>query len=125
MYINGLIDFPASRLFNVTSSSPSLRLKNTAGEWVKIRGSYVYDVRQANMRRAIVDDALYGMASGLFNGVFIDRANWASAGKCVPAGERAEARGGSGGGEERDAGKKGGTWDKATCKVRGGRRGGC
>ena len=65
------------------------------------------------------------MASGLFNGVFIDRANWASAGKCVPAGEGAEARGGGGGGEERDVGKKGGTWDKATCKGRGGRRGGC
>ena len=116
MYINGLIDFPASKLFNVTSSNPSLRLKNTAGEFVHIRGKYVYDVRQADMRQAIVDDALYGMASGLFNGVFIDRANWASAGKCVPAGEGAHERGG-GGDDGKDVGT-GGKWDKATCKVR-------
>ena len=29
------------------------------------------------MRKIFVDAALYGMASGAFNGIFLDRANWA------------------------------------------------
>jgi hypothetical protein len=91
LYINGLINFPASRLFNMTASRPSLFLKNTEGKQVKLVGHTVFDMRQAAMRKLFVDDALYGMDTGAFNGVFIDRANWAE--KCATTNG----------------------WDKATC----------
>ena len=65
MYINGLINFPASRLHAVTNADPSLLLRNAKGEPVDlVGGSGVYDVRNPRMRAAIVEDALYGMASG-------------------------------------------------------------
>eukprot|EP01063_Lacrimia_lanifica_P007132 TRINITY_DN14509_c0_g1_i1.p1 TRINITY_DN14509_c0_g1~~TRINITY_DN14509_c0_g1_i1.p1 ORF type:complete len:392 (+),score=106.63 TRINITY_DN14509_c0_g1_i1:45-1220(+) len=85
MYINGLIDFPASRLRNVTSAHPHLRAKNADGGRVLIKGNPVYDVRQEAMRRAFVADALEGMSTGVFDGVFIDRANWAASSRCPHA----------------------------------------
>jgi hypothetical protein len=63
MYINGLINFPAGRLFNLTSDA--LLLKNSEGKLVKIKGNDVFDMRQPTMRKLFVDDALYGMTSGL------------------------------------------------------------
>ena len=77
MYINGLINFPASRLYAATKADPSLLLKNTKGEPVQLVGkSGVYDVRNPKMRAAFVANAMHGMASGAIDGVFIDRANW-------------------------------------------------
>eukprot|EP00040_Diaphanoeca_grandis_P024380 m.133890 g.133890 ORF g.133890 m.133890 type:complete len:393 (+) comp29705_c0_seq3:210-1388(+) len=84
MYLNGLINFPAfQRLYNATVSDPTLLLHNTNGELITLGPSHnqVFDVRLAKMRQVFVDAALYGMSSGAFNGVFIDRANWAE--KCV------------------------------------------
>eukprot|EP00756_Hemistasia_phaeocysticola_P048082 Hpha_TRINITY_DN22524_c0_g1::TRINITY_DN22524_c0_g1_i1::g.185099::m.185099 len=94
LYINGLIDFPASRLSNVTGRDPSLLLKNGKGESVKLVGHGVFDVRNPAMRKAFVADALYGMATSFFDGVFIDRANWCASGKCA----------------------RSGSWDKETCE---------
>ena len=48
---------------------------------LKIHRNGVFDMTQAAMRKVFVDAALYGMSSGMFNGVFIDRANWAE--KCA------------------------------------------
>lgn len=93
MYINALMNFPNSRLHNLTS--PELLLRNNQSEQVKIRGLTVFDLKQPAMRKIFVDDALYGMASGAFNGVFIDRANWASSGRCHGSA----------------------TWDAPTCKA--------
>ena len=77
MYINGLINFPASRLHAVLHADPSLTLRNTQGRQVNLVGnSGVYDVRNPKMRAAFVANALHGMASGAIDGVFIDRANW-------------------------------------------------
>ena len=85
MYINGLINFPDSSLYNVTLADPSLLLKNTQGEKVDLVDGYgVYDVRNPKMRKAFVDVALHGMASGAINGVFIDRANFCEG--CVTRG---------------------------------------
>lgn len=81
MYINGLINFPASRLFNITKDHPEWLLNTSSGSPAHIRGNTVFDVRVSAMRQAFVADALYGMASQVFNGVFIDRANWAE--KCT------------------------------------------
>ena len=59
MYINGLINFPASRLHAVTEADPSLLLRNTKGERVNLVGkSGVYDVRnpvsaRPSLRRAV------------------------------------------------------------------------
>lgn len=50
-------------------------------------------MRQPKMRKVFVEAALYGMGSGAFNGVFIDRANWAE--KC----------------------SSGQGWDRATCET--------
>lgn len=78
MYLNGLIDFESFyRLHNATAKTPSLLLRNNKGELLRIRGSPVFDVRQPAMRKVFLDAALYGMRSGAFDGVFIDRANWA------------------------------------------------
>ena len=79
MYINGLINFEAQRLYNVTNDS--LLLKNSQGQKVHLKGNTVFDMQQPAMRQLFVDDALYGMSSGFFNGVFIDRANWCE--KCA------------------------------------------
>lgn len=81
MYINGLINFPKGRLYELTSSN--LLLHDSKGEIVHLRGNTVFNVQLSDMRKIFVEDALYGMASGAFNGVFIDRANWASSDKCV------------------------------------------
>ena len=91
-YINGLIDFPASRLRAATRADTSLLLRNTAGVECRIAGNGVYDVRNPKMRAVFVADAMYGMESGAIDGVFIDRANWC---------------------EECSAGRAG--WDKQTC----------
>ena len=70
MYINGLINFPASRLHDVTKADPSLLLKNTKGEPVQLVGeSGVYDVRNPKMRAAFVANAMHGMASGAIDGM--------------------------------------------------------
>jgi len=99
MYINALINFPASRLHNITKMEPELLLRNSVGELVTtVSPDTTFDLRQAAMRKVFVDDALYGMRSGVFNGVFIDRANWASSSKC-------------GGGRELDNGTGGGNVD--------------
>jgi len=92
MYINGLIDFAESRLHAVTKADPSLLLVNTKGERVTLAQMGVYDVRNPKMRAAFVANALYGVASGVIDGVFIDRANWC---------EQCAARGG---------------WDTHTCE---------
>ena len=94
MYLNGLINFPAfQRLHNATVDDPSLLLRDSAGKLVQLVDNYgVFDMRQPKMRDTFVDAAMYGMASGAFNGVFIDRANWAD--KCT------SGRG----------------WDRATCE---------
>ena len=77
MYMNGLINFPASRLHEVTKADPSLLLRNSQGVQVNlVAKSGVYDMRNSKMRQAFVDVALDGMASGAIDGVFIDRANW-------------------------------------------------
>lgn len=83
MYLNGLINFPAfERLHDATVRDPSLLLRNAAGEEVELVDDYgVFDMRQPAMRAAFLGAALYGMASGAFDGVFIDRANWAE--KCT------------------------------------------
>jgi hypothetical protein len=81
MYLNGLINFPEfERLYNATAKNSSLLLHDGSGKLLKIRGNSVLDMQQPLMRKLFVDAALYGMASGVFNGVFIDRANWAQ--KC-------------------------------------------
>jgi hypothetical protein len=93
MYINGLINFPESRLAAVTKADASLLLKNSKGDKVElVDGFGVYDVRNPKMRSAFVADALHGMASGVIDGVFIDRANWCE--------ECTDGRG----------------WDNATCQ---------
>eukprot|EP00041_Stephanoeca_diplocostata_P009471 m.145982 g.145982 ORF g.145982 m.145982 type:complete len:396 (-) comp17754_c0_seq1:33-1220(-) len=91
MYLNGLINFPDfQHLYNATVADPSLLLHDSNGKIVRLGPSKntVFDVRNAGMRKIFVDAALYGMTSGAFNGVFIDRANWAQG--CV-------AKGGGGG----------------------------
>jgi hypothetical protein len=82
MYINGLINFPAGRLHGVVDTS--LLLQKANGKPATLVGNTVFNHQLPAMRKAFVDDALYGMASGVFDGVFIDRANWAASAKCVP-----------------------------------------
>eukprot|EP01065_Artemidia_motanka_P037459 TRINITY_DN4602_c0_g1_i1.p2 TRINITY_DN4602_c0_g1~~TRINITY_DN4602_c0_g1_i1.p2 ORF type:complete len:278 (+),score=98.65 TRINITY_DN4602_c0_g1_i1:370-1203(+) len=79
MYFNGLINFPEfQRLINATDADPSLLLRNTTGGIVNTLGQYTtFDHRNPKMRELFVDDALYGVRSGAFDGVFVDRANWA------------------------------------------------
>jgi hypothetical protein len=78
MYLNGLMNFPKfERLYNHTVANPSLLLHDAKGNLRKINGATVFDMRLPAMRKLFVADAQYGMASGAFNGVFIDRANWA------------------------------------------------
>ena len=76
LYLNGLINFPAFRLYNATP--PSLLLTNSSGERLHLLPNTggVFDVRQAEMRKIFVADTKYAMASGAVDGVFIDRANW-------------------------------------------------
>eukprot|EP00911_Craspedida_sp_UC1_P000508 UC1_evm1s385 len=104
MYLNGLIAFPAfERLYNATArDNPSLLLRggdggeggdsNDGGEKALLRqqpqqlcqlaGHAVFDMRKPEMRRVFLDAVAYGMQSGAFDGVFIDRANWAHSEKC-------------------------------------------
>lgn len=80
MYLNGLINFsPFEHLYSATVADKSLLLHDSDGKLVTLGPEHnnVFDVRQAAMRKVFVDAALYGMASGAFYGVFIDRANWA------------------------------------------------
>lgn len=77
MYLNGLINFPEfHHLYNATKADPSLLLRDSQGNPLHIRSNTVFDVRQEAMRNHFVQAALYGMSSGVFNGVFVDRANW-------------------------------------------------
>ena len=83
MYLNALIDFPEfQHLHNKTVSDPSLLLSDSAGKPIKLRGNRVFDPRSIKTRQLFVNATLYGMRSGVFNGVFIDRADWASSSKC-------------------------------------------
>jgi hypothetical protein len=83
-YLNGLIDFPNfQRLHNHTQSDPALLLKNADGEPVQLvrygRGNTklgTFDMRSEAMRGLFVADAMYGVSSGAFDGVFVDRANF-------------------------------------------------
>jgi hypothetical protein len=83
-YLNGLIDFPNfQRLHNHTQSDPALLLKNADGEPVQLvrygRGDTklgTFDMRSEAMRGLFVADAMYGVSSGAFDGVFVDRANF-------------------------------------------------
>jgi hypothetical protein len=80
-YLNGLINFPAfQRLYNATKADPSLLLHNTAGNRVDTleKAPGTFDMRQEKMRKLFVSDALYAVDSHAFDGVFIDRANYAS-----------------------------------------------
>lgn len=85
-YLNGMINFPNfQRLYNHTQSEPTLLLKNTAGNSVQLvrygpagRWLDTFDMRSEAMRRLFVADAVYGVSSGAFDGVFIDRANFAT-----------------------------------------------
>eukprot|EP00039_Didymoeca_costata_P032832 m.39526 g.39526 ORF g.39526 m.39526 type:complete len:388 (+) comp9564_c0_seq1:31-1194(+) len=83
MYLNGLINFPAFSLKNSTDKDPRLLLRNSEGSLVKLPHTLqltVFDMRNDAMRQLFVDDAVYGVKSGAFDGVFIDRANWAQRG---------------------------------------------
>ena len=80
-YLNGLIDFPAfRRIHNATLANPSLLLHNSSGKRVDIIPTIpgTFDMRHPAMRKLFVDDALHAINSNAFDGVFIDRANFAS-----------------------------------------------
>ena len=86
LYINGMINFANSRLFNATAAAtdPWLLAANLdTGAPLTISGNGVFNASAPPMRALIVADARYGLASGAFDGVFIDRADWASSGKCA------------------------------------------
>ena len=75
--MNGLLDFPTTRLHNVTTADPEkYLLRNQKGQNLVEVGKRLFDVRKKAMRKVFVDDARYGVDSGAFDGVFIDRANW-------------------------------------------------
>jgi len=77
MYMNGLLNFGSTRLHNATMADPdSYLLKNSAGKDIIEKSLRVFDVRKPAMRKLFVKDAQYGIDSGAFDGVFIDRANW-------------------------------------------------
>ena len=80
MYLNGLIDFPAfQRLSGPVGADPSLLLHNAKGELVRTLLPHpTFDHRNPAMRKLFVSDAAYGINSGAFDGVFVDRANYAS-----------------------------------------------
>jgi hypothetical protein len=82
MYLNGLIDFPTfQRLHNATRANRSLLITNAHGVLVETLPPLgTFDMRNSAMRELFVSDAVYGVESGAFDGVFIDRANWASRG---------------------------------------------
>jgi len=82
MYLNGMIDFPEfQRLHNTTVAQPSLLVHNSDGQLAMTLAPYgTFDMRNAAMRQLFVSDAVYGVKSGAFDGVFIDRANWAQRG---------------------------------------------
>ena len=92
MYLNSLIDFPDfQRISNATAADPSLLLRNQNGTLVQLvtyrphtcfqHGQLeklnTFDMRQKRMRQLFIDAAVYGVRSGAFDGVFIDRANYA------------------------------------------------
>lgn len=70
------MNFPQSRLYNVTEADPSLLLVDAHGKPLQISGRGVYDMRIPKMRQAFVANAMHGMQSGVIDGVFIDRANY-------------------------------------------------
>jgi hypothetical protein len=57
MYINGLINFKAQRLYNATQADPSLLLVNTAGQHPTLTPGKdtVFDMRQPAMRKLFVE----------------------------------------------------------------------
>ena len=77
---NALIDFPAfARLHNATVKNASLLLRNTTGGTVLTLPPHAtFDLRVPAMRKVFVADASYVIGSGAFDGVFIDRANFAA-----------------------------------------------
>eukprot|EP00039_Didymoeca_costata_P025346 m.13040 g.13040 ORF g.13040 m.13040 type:complete len:394 (+) comp4777_c0_seq1:241-1422(+) len=83
MYMNGLINDPRfQRTYNATVKDNSLLLRNSKGKLVTLTTpDGVYDMRNPKMRQIFIDGALYGMASKAFDGIFVDRANWAE--KCT------------------------------------------
>lgn len=76
-YMNGMLDFPSTRLSNATAADPDkYLLRNSNGQKIIEKGLAVFDVRKRAMRHLFVEDARYGVEGGAFDGVFIDRANW-------------------------------------------------
>ena len=79
LYLQGLINFPASKLYNATPAA--LLATDAEGKRAKLKGHTVFNVSNPSMRALIVAAAQSGMATGMFDGVFIDRANYAE--KCA------------------------------------------
>jgi len=77
MYMNGLLNFGSTRLYDVTAADPTAYLlQNTTGDFVMTNKLTTFDMRKSAMRQLFVEDALYGLQNGGFDGVFIDRANF-------------------------------------------------
>jgi len=81
VYINSILNFKESRMHRLIPDN--LLLADDSGSLVKIRGQTLFDLRQAKMRKIVVDNALYSINLGV-DGVFIDRANWANSSQCHP-----------------------------------------
>jgi hypothetical protein len=78
-YLNGLIDFPHFwRIANVTHDDPQkYYLYDAAGEQTLTKPPFpTFDMSKAAMRQLFVDDCVYAVSSGVFQGCFIDRAKW-------------------------------------------------
>lgn len=76
-YMNGMLNFKQTRLYNATAADPeTYLLQNSDGQKIVEKGRRLFDVRKPAMRQLFVEDARYGVESGAFDGVFIDRANW-------------------------------------------------
>lgn len=81
VYINSILNFPDSRMYNLIPES--LLLTDDSGNLVKVRDQTLFDLRKEEMRKIVVDNALYGINLGV-DGVFIDRANWGDSPQCHP-----------------------------------------
>lgn len=76
-YLNGLIDFPNFwRIANVTRGDPqNYYLYDAAGEQTLTVSPFpTFDMSKADMRQLFVNDCVYAVSSGVFQGCFIDRA---------------------------------------------------
>jgi len=77
-YMNGLLNFGSTWLSNATAVDPdAYLLKNANGAEIKENDMRLFDVRKEQMRQLFVEDAKYAIDSGVFDGIFIDKANFA------------------------------------------------